>query len=271
MDEQTAWARLKNRTLVPKEQPKQLYLSGNTKTGHSINVPIALTCHPTKACIRFCYGRSGPIAFTPAIVRQAQNWLRFEALEKASLREVEREADRIRGAMLYVGQDFLRVFGVGDLQLGSVRFINVLAERHPDLILWVSTRRIDLASKLAYQMNIQLMFSTDVTTRSRDAAAMLKLVSARPTSAFMSFVQQSEGEEPRFGTSNVPLVIFPQHKAAGRRAPWTAKRRHPDIRWCPAGVAGDSGLPHKNACASCRHCIDPSVRAVIEQKIRRQR
>lgn len=244
----TAWLRLKDRVVLPKAEPRSLYLSENDKTGHSINVPIPLTCHPTAACSKYCYGMSGPIAFPMSLVRQAQNWLRFEYLATAPQKEVEREADRIAGVMCYHDQDFLRVFGVGDLQPGSVRFINALAKRHPDLVLWVSTRRVDLVDGLRPAKNLHIMMSTDATTLDKDWKRMRRFVQRRRPQAYLAYVQRDPEEVPPRDVA----VVFAEHKAGGRRSTWTRKKA--DLRTCPATV--DGGAAHTAACAKCRFCFD---------------
>lgn len=244
----TAWTRLRDRLVVPKEQPTKLFLSDNDKTGYSINLPIPLTCRPTAACAKYCYGTGGPIAFPTSLARQAQNWMRFEALATASQAEVNRETDRIAGALSYADQDFLRVFGVGDLQPGSVRFINTMSRRHPDIALWVATRQWGLAKRLRRSENIHLMLSTDATTLPKDWEAARKLVKTRGKTTFLAYVQQS----PEDLAPKDVKVVFAEHKHGGRRGAWTATK--PDVRTCPATVV--DGTPHANACASCRFCFD---------------
>lgn len=248
----TAWLRLRDRVVLPKEEPRGLYLSDNDKTGHSINVPIPLTCHPTAACSKYCYGMSGPIAFPMSLVRQAQNWMRFEYLAKASVSEVNQEADRIAGAMLYAQQDFLRVFGVGDLQPGSVRFINALARRHPTLTLWVSTRRTDLVDGLRPAKNLHIMLSTDATTPEKELKRMRRFIQRRRPQAYLAFVQRSVDERPPKDAA----VVFAEHKAGGRRSLWT--KEEADTRTCPATING--GTAHTDACARCRFCFDAARR-----------
>lgn len=242
-----AWRRLRDRTLVPKEKPRSLYVSNNDKTGFSINTPIALTCRPTKLCAQTCYALSGPIAFPTAVARQAQNWLRFEHLEDASQAEVDREADRL-AALILPHQDWLRFFGGGDLQPGSVRLINAVVKRCPDLTLWVATRRLDLAEGLNGGRSLHLMLSTDRTTTPDFWKKARVQIAKRRGQAFIAYVQEKADE-------TVPddvLVIFAMHRPGGWRAPWSGEAK--DARLCPATI--DGGAPHKDACDSCRRCFD---------------
>jgi hypothetical protein len=249
----TAWARLRLRTLVPQEVPKTLYLSRNTKTDICINVPIVLTCRPTAACAGYCYGLyGGPIAFPLALARQTQNYLVFERLATAPRPEVDHEADRIGMLAEYEGADFIRMFGVGDFQVGSVRFVNALARRFKTLQIWVSTRRPELARKLVRRDNLHIMLSVDATTLARDLATMRSMVRRYAGQAFIAYVQTSADDVPIADAS----VVFAQHRAGGNRAPWTAVNADP--RTCPATRI--DGLDHRSACSACRHCFTTEKR-----------
>ncbi len=250
----TPWNRLRDRLVLPKYEPTSLYLSENSKTGHSINVPIPLTCKPTAACSKYCYGLNGaPVSWPFALARQAQNYLRFEALATAPQEDVDREADRIAGGVLYHGRDWLRVFGVGDLQLGSVRFINTLLKRHPALRLWVATRQFTLAKKLSRAKNLHLMLSTDGTTLKKDWEAVRRLAKTRGPNTYIAYVQREEAD---VAPPDVKIV-FAEHRGSSRGA-WTLDDADP--RTCPATVKG--GEPHTDACARCRFCFDAPKRLV---------
>lgn len=249
----TAIVRLRKRTFIPKDPPKTLYLSRNTKTDLSINVPIALTCNPTKACAAYCYGLSGPIAFPLAVARQVQNYLVFDRLATAPVMEVNHEADRIGMLAEYFDADFIRMFGVGDFQPGSVRFVNALARRHPTLHVWVSTRKPGMARQLVRRSNLHIMLSADRTTKPQSLLAMRKLVRRFRGQAFIAYVQQAPDDVPAEDTK----VVFANHRPGGNRASWTAK--NPDPRMCPATIEG--GLSHDSACANCRFCFSTEKRA----------
>lgn len=227
--------------------PLPLFVSKNSKTGFSVNVAIKLSCRPTEACAKYCYGKAGPIAMRAAVNRQEQNFRRLEWLASAPLAAVATEADMVYWAVK-PHADFLRFFGVGDLQLGSVRLIKMLAKRHPDLRLWVATRKFDLALKLPFVHNVHVMLGLDSTTKGEDLHAAFQLVQERGPQYFGSWVKREVDEV-------IPAwinVVFAVHKPGGNRAKWSSDTD--DARICEATRAG--GLSHENACSSCRRCFD---------------
>lgn len=231
-----------------------LYLSKNEKTGLSINLPVALTCFGrTKACTAYCYATQSRLAMSMSLVRQVQNYVRFEHLATAPIADVVQEADRIAGGVSYFGHSFLRVFGSGDLQPGSVRFINTLAKRHPKLALWVSTRQFTLAQGLSRAKNLHLMLSTDGTTLKKDWEAVRRLAKTRGPNTYIAYVQREEAD---VAPPDVKIV-FAEHRGSSRGA-WTVDDADP--RTCPATVKG--GEPHTDACARCRFCFDAPKRLV---------
>lgn len=231
--------------------PASVYVSSNAKTGFSINTPIDKTCRPTEGCSNYCYGNYGPISFRGAVQRQNENFQRFEYLAKASPRELADEADRVFHRVA-PERDYLRMFGVGDLTDGAVRFINALAKRHPKFAIWVATRKVELARKLANLANLHIMVSLDSTTKGEDLHRMWEFVQARAPQAYGAYVQQRAGEA-------VPpwvKVVFVQHGPGGRRQGWSAEHR--DVRMCPVTVAG--GPEHDDACNRCRYCFHSAKR-----------
>lgn len=229
--------------------PKTLWISENEKTGASINVPIIGTCRPTKSCASYCYGLAGPISFGPALQRQYQNLKRFEILETASPSDVDEEADRVYHA-IHPRYTYLRFFGVGDLTPGSVRFINAMALLHPNLTLWVPTRKLELAEQIRPMKNVFLMMSMDRTTSPVVAEQFRAFVSTRKPYAFGAYVQQEEDDK-------VPgwiKTIFAIH-VRGYRAKWSGTNTDP--RTCPATVY--EGVSHKNACEECRACFTAPI------------
>jgi hypothetical protein len=131
----TRFAKAKKTAQTLKVPPlKSLFLSANSKTGFSINTAIPLTCRPTAACAQYCYGLEGRSIMLPAFRRQIGNAQRFAALESAPDLNLIYEAIGVAEQVL-PKQNFLRFFGVGDLQPGSVRFINTLSMTVPELTL----------------------------------------------------------------------------------------------------------------------------------------
>ncbi len=184
--------------------------------------------------------------------RQAENYARFNYLEHAPLAVVEQEAKVIAHEVRKT-QDFLRVFGVGDLQLGSVRFINTLADVDPKLAIWVASRRFDLAGDLSVRPNLHVMLSLDASMYAERAAKARAIVAAKGPTFYLAYVQQFEDEEIPDDVS----VAFAEHHMSGR-ADWSEGNTAPQI--CPATVVG--GAAHDDACAKCRFCFDTNERNV---------
>lgn len=235
--------------LPPSVLPEHLFISKNDKTGWSINVAIAETCQPTRACSEYCYGLGGRIVMDAALNRQAEN-ARFFAARPTW--EIRNEAEDVVH-MVARSQNFLRMFGVGDLQPGSVEFVSWMARyaavRRPGFRIWVATRKFDLAARLPDSANLHIMMSLDGTTPPKKLEAARALC-ARGSTWFAAWVRRDEHE----AIPNWVTVVFEEHKWGGRRA-----KREPDPRACPATVLG--GADHSGACSRCQYCFDADKRS----------
>lgn len=243
--------RLKVLTPLRPGVPDHLFLSNNDKTGQSINVSIAMTCKPTKACVEYCYGLEGRIRMRNALAKQVDN-ARFFA--ESGPKELTNEAvDVVHVASR--NQDFLRMFGVGDLQPGSVFFVNQMAKyalpARPKFKIWVATRKFDLAAQLLDLPNLHVMCSFDATTPAKSLEAGRALLS-RPN-FFAAWVHRSPDEVVPDWVS----VAFAEHHVGGvhSRAQWAGAEK----RTCPATVPG--GLDHSGACRACTFCFNSERRA----------
>lgn len=235
--------------------PDRLFLSKNDKTGWSINTSIAMTCKGmTRACSVYCYGLSGRIRMPAALQRQAENAAMFGVEEWGQLADEAMDIAHVVSRQ----QDFLRMFGVGDLQLGSVYFINQLAAYakavKPKFRIWVSTRMFDMAAKLVDSPNLHVMLSFDATTLPRHRTMALKLLAQRRPQFFAAWVRTSVDE-------HVPPwvnVVFEEHKTGAGRA-----KREPHKKACPATIHEDfkGAAPLESACSSCTYCFDTNKRS----------
>lgn len=241
--------------IEPEDAPDTLFLSKNAKTGMSINASIAASCRPTPACSVYCYGLDGRIALPAALRRQAENSALF-GIDDDNWGQLADEAVDVAHVVARQ-QDFLRMFGVGDLQPGSVYFINQLSSyaklAKPKFRVWVSTRKFDLAENLVDNKNLHVMLSFDSSTPLRWRTAGLKLLAKRRPQFFAAWVRQSEDETvPRWVD-----VVFEQHRHGHGRA-----KREPHKRACPATIhekcEGSAEL--EGACAACQFCFDAKRR-----------
>lgn len=236
------------------DEIEHLFLSKNDKTGWSINTSIAMTCQPTRACMEYCYGMTGRIALPNALNRQAQNTKFFSLESWGQLADEAVDLTHIVSRQ----QGFLRVFGVGDLQPGSVYFINQMATyaagARPAFQLWLSTRKFELASRLAVLPNLHVMLSFDKTTPPRALARGKALLLERRPQNFAAWVRLSDDEV----VPDWVNVVFEEHKHGGHRA-----RRKPERRACPATIHESfGGVEHSGACAQCRYCFDVDKRTL---------
>lgn len=224
-----------------KNAPASVRVSGNLKTGSSINLSITETCNPTKECSKYCYGLRGPIGFSNSIAVQHSNTIRFNYLENASQEIVDTEVHAIAAQVQKLRQDWIRWNGVGDLIPGSVRIINRMAELYPNIIQWVVTRKVLQAKNLSDKKSIKILFSLDDSTPEtiKNRAIELKKTFKKAKFRF-AFTQRTAVKPPRIAS-----IVFNEH--IGRhKSDWK------DSRVCEATVAGKN---HEMACDSCRRCF----------------
>ena len=250
--------RLQLATPTGRETPTRLFISDNSKTGLSINVSIAKTCRPTPACMEYCYGLESRIRMAPALARQVDNYNRFDYLGRTSEHNLRREVLGV-AYEVQARQDFLRFFGVGDLQPGSIRFINAMSLEVPELDLWVSTRKFDMAAQLLVRPNLHVMLSIDHSTKEAFRQQAFNLAGERAPQFYLAWVQVDETPPPPWAS-----VVFAEHHI-GKRAEFTDEGKA-DPRTCPATVA--NGTDHNNACEQCRFCFNSGKREEREVELR---
>lgn len=221
-----------------------LYLSGNSKTGVSVNFPVHATCRPTAACARYCYALSGLLQFLQSVNRQGENFKLCQELETASDSRVAEVAAVLLSDLRRAGASFVRWNGSGDLTPGAVRVINALATLAPTLAQWIITRKPDVAAALADHPAIRVQFTLDGTTLPGDAARMGECAARfKLAAATFAYVRTSESDT----APSVAAVIFNEHTSNKRNA-WA------DARACHATLPGNS---HENSCDGCRRCFAP--------------
>jgi hypothetical protein len=235
------------------DAPDTLFLSKNDKTGLSINTSIAKSCRPTPACSVYCYGLDGRIRMPASLQRQAENAAMFSVEEWGQLADEAMDIAHVVSRQ----QDFLRMFGVGDLQPGSVYFINQLSQYSktikPKFRIWVSTRKFDLAQNLVDNANLHVMLSFDSSTPAKWKTMGLRLLAERRPQFFAAWVRQSDDEVvPKWVD-----VVFEQHRHGHGRA-----NRKPHKRACPATIHASrpESVELDGACAKCNFCFDAKRR-----------
>jgi len=231
----------KTRTLDAQEKqgslgPKEKICSGNTKTGWSVNFPIWRTCRPTKVCAALCYGavKGRPITWDKSLLKYLRVYRYFLSAP------AEEVAERIYKEYKARGMTFLRWNGVGDLFPEAVKVINILAREHPDMILWVVTRKPEMAAKIDRKAkNVYVMFSLDNDPDSRKRKAAM--ARRRHPRVYYSFLRQS-GEDDTMGAR----IVFNAHQKK-KVLPYDDPKTV-----CPV----DAGrVELAGACEGCRKCF----------------
>lgn len=222
--QQKTWAVESDDLLADDENP----FSTNKVTGHSLNYPIALTCTPTKVCVKTCYFGCGPSTWSASLKKQWRLYNSTVADPKRVAAVVARWATRLR-------LSFVRWNGGGDLFAESVECINAAAPLMPDIPQWVVTRLPQHAVNIAPADNVFVHFSLDRHSWVR-AAAMRQYRG----NWFWSY-QCDADEMPE--KSLAPVVFYDHYDPAG------AALNADD---CPLNARADIA----DTCRQCRRCFD---------------
>lgn len=202
------------------------FLSGNKKTGYSLNFPIS-NCQPTKTCSTNCYACSGPIAFKMSILKSL-------SIEKTLETDIDYAVNKTALEIQKLRLDNLRYSGGGDLSDYGISFIMKLADRLPDVIFWGFTRKINALKALHNaRQNIKVIYSLDKTTRDSIRDEVLK------DGYKTSFLYESENTVP-----DNAFVVFANH-AKGHLDGSLPRVAHE----CPAI------RDHVTVCNNCRKCF----------------
>lgn len=212
--------------------------SGNTKTGFSLNFPIMGTCRPTKVCARICYGavKGRPITWDKSLLK----YLRIHRYFKTE--DPEKIADRIQKEYVSRKMQFLRWNGVGDLFPEAVDVINIISRKYPDTVLWVVTRKPEMAARISRTArSVYIMFSLDGSPDSRKRRA--RMVRHRHPRLYYSFLRESADDDTLRSR-----IVFNSHQMK-KHLPFDDPRTTCSV---------DAGrIELKGACASCRNCFSP--------------
>lgn len=256
MSAPTTWSKTRARHLSviqaaerEEDLPKALHVTGNSKTGRSVDFPVHATCNPTKVCMggegrtAACYAMSGFMGYNYVVIHQARNQRLAQHLATAPYSEVVRVVDTLY-AELPRGTDWLRWNGAGDLTPGSVRIVNTFTRRHSDVALWVISRKPAMIKRLRDRASLRLLMSNDHSTPSKIAKRFRELQSRFVLGAArMAYTRVAEDDKPPDDT----YVVFNKHQG-GYYNDW----RHPQV--CPSSL---SFTNHEEACDRCRHCFEP--------------
>lgn len=231
-------------------------LSGNAKTSVSLDFPIGHTCSPTMLCARVCYAsRPGtPARWDKSLRMRLRNLRYFKLANPASAAArlwdaFRREGTHCEWVRRGVDLNFLRINGTGDLFPEIVPVLNIFAAAHPEVTLWIVSRRPELACLIRALPNVYLQLSVDSTTTPDAFARTMELVALNPR-AYVSFLRTRAADDTKRAA-----IIFNEKRTVG--LPYDG------IADCPV----DAGrLPLDNergvggtACSKCRKCFSPKT------------
>lgn len=215
-----------------KEEPLKApirILSGNKKTGVSINLPL-INCRPSKRCADTCYACEGHIALPNSIRKTlyVDKLLREGDLDRL-IAECRKEWE-------------VRLCGSGDFVAEHIPSIFRLADECPKTILWGFTRNRPVAEQInaAKKPNLSIILSYDSTMSDEYIEGYEGPIAYGPRQA-----EDIVDDDKRI------IVVFPEHHQAGPH--WSIPDHRKD---CPA-VRMEHKEDKHGACTRCRRCFDP--------------
>jgi len=176
--------------------------------------------------------------------------LRYFELETPRLAadRLWREFSKLRRRWIdRVDLDFLRVNGTGDLVPAVVHALNIFIDAHPEITVWVVTRKPLEAGMLTPRRNLYLQLSTDSTTSAGSRALMQVVLNENPQ-AYLSFLRVKPDDDAKGAA-----IVFNEKG--------TPDLPYDSIAACPVdagrlelgNVRGVGGT----ACSKCRKCFVP--------------
>jgi len=228
-------------------------ISKNRICGETINLPIALTCQPTKVCSKTCYYARDTTAIKNNLQKQTEV---FYLIENNPIHAAKRISKELTG-------DFLRWNGGGDLTDNTVICINHLAKIRPDVNFWIVTRKPKCALKIKYSKNVYVQFSLDISSKNRLIFFMNHLEKLiQPPQWFVSYQCDKNEILPGIENSGISVLFYHNYKNN------TLKPKS----YCPLNDAITKNrvktYPNGN-CYTCRRCFsDESLLLKNESKLK---
>lgn len=209
-------------------------LSRNAIAGATLDVPIEGTCKPSKTCVKDCYAASSRQAMPRMLAHQYRVQHSMDADPAAFAQRVMAEYDNL-------GLTYLRWNGVGDLSESAVHTINWIGQNRPDAVLWVVTRKPELAARIEHFPNIYVHFSLDSSSLDRRD----QFLALQPRSRNYFFSYQCERDELPPANVQASVVFHRRYKLVKGSDP-----ANPAL--CPLNLLTDC----TDACANCRRCFN---------------
>ncbi len=221
--------RVKREATFEPSEPLQ-FLSGNKKTGVSINLPLT-NCRPSIRCAETCYAMEGFIAAGNSIRR---------TLAVDRLFRTGEGMDRLIEECKQ--QDNVRLNGIGDFVTEHIVQLYRLAWACPDTIFWGFTRKQEIARMVngtSYD-NLSIILSWDASHRAGHVKGYKGPLAYGPVKP-----EDKIPDDPRI------IVVFPEHHGRGPTG-----NVEPHKKDCPAVRTTNPDLKY-DACGRCRRCFKP--------------
>ena len=247
----------KTRKLEAAENKPGSVLSENKVSGWSLNFPIKGTCKPSKLCVETCYYAAGMTTWTNSLRKQLWNYNACVEDPIGFAEEVVREYDKkIRGK-----SDFLRWNGGGDLFPEAVDALNYIGETYPDMVIWVVTRKPEMAAMVKNWPNIHLHFSLDKHSLDRRDKTLELLDPIMKGRIFFSY-QTEKGETPDIDhlmdNHGVSLFFYDNYKITPLQYYEIAADTKKWFAMCPLNIRRSREESIEGTCNDCRKCFDGS-------------
>jgi len=214
-------------------------LSRSQVTGYAVNFPIQKTCRPTSVCKDTCYFAVKLNASTPALTLQHRNLYFCQQDPEKFAKHVIYEYDN-------AGLNYLRWNGGGDLFDEALTAIEYIRINRPEIVLWIVSRKAELAAQLNYHKNhfIHLSLDRSLIAKKSQIRSMFN-----HHQVFFSY-QVHPKETIDFSIiNNVDLIFMHDYHPIPRKF-----EKYSD-RFCPLNGAESI----TDVCGQCRRCFDGSL------------
>jgi hypothetical protein len=221
-------------------------IKGNTKvlsrsqvTGYAVNFPIQKTCRPTPVCKDTCYFAVKLNASVPALNLQHRN-----------LYFCQKDPEEFASHVIYeydnAGLNYLRWNGGGDLFDEALKTIEYIRINRPDIVLWIVSRKAELAAQLNYHHNhfIHLSLDRSLIDQKSQIRSMFK-----HDQVFFSYQVHPDETLDSSVIDQVNLIFMHDYQSI----PTKFKKRND--KFCPLNGAESI----TDACGQCRRCFDGSL------------
>lgn len=214
-------------------------LSRNQVTGFAVNFPIQKTCRPTSVCRDTCYFAIKLNASNPALMMQHRNLYLCKQ-------------DPVQFAKLVIygydnaGLNYLRWNGGGDLFEEALIAIEFIRVNRPDIILWIVSRKAELAARINDHENHYIHLSLDRSLIDQKAQIGSMFHHDR---IFFSYQVHPEEILETDTIEKVDLIFMHDYEAIPEHIV------HGLEKFCPLNGAESI----TDACGQCRRCFDGSM------------